>query len=837
MSLEILPVHNNKSQHFIFKNMDTSTSKPKILMNSIFTSKANVLHFLEKKITKSLIENSFDFTVKDWKENKEKILKRISEQFRDKKIIIRSSAIGEDSQEKSEAGNYQSVPNVDPSSKLIVGEAVDAVIKSYYNKGNQNFENQILVQSQSTDIIKSGVIFSRTESLGEPYFVINYEEGSSTDGITQGRQGELIKIFREMQFTNIPKIWQPLILAIQEIEVICKTNSVDIEFGITKDNKVIIFQVRPITTIKKTSFEADKEVKKQILNCKKKYLRLNQKLDIVKTAIFSDMTDWNPAEIIGDNPNLLDFSLYDYLIMKDIWHKGREKIGYNKFPSYPLMVRFGNKPYVDIFGSFYSLIPERIPKKIQKKLIRYYFYKLIQNPELHDKVEFDILFTSFDLDIDSRLKELKFHNFTKEEIIKIKEILIEFTNRIIENFPDFQQESIKYLEEMSVRREKFEETLKGKKNPQDLLLIAKKLLNDCRKFGTLPFSSMARIAFIGSILLRSSVKKGLISQKSADYFMRSIETPLTEFQNDLFLFMTKKISKSNMIKKYGHLRPGTYDITANRYDKEKLFFEKLEAFKAKKDLGRLEKLDLAKDFSKFGLRFKSINFEDFIRESLTYREILKFEFTKNLSDALESISEAGKLMGFSRKDLSYLDLSLIINSYKIKSKTKIKILWESKIKKQKIKKRINDGLVLPSLIFSPEDFEIIKYHSVLPNFITTKSISANIIELKNQRKPLDIKNKIILLENADPGYDWIFSKKPEGLITKYGGVASHMAIRCAEIGLPAAIGCGEILFEKLQISSKVLLDCKNKQVIILEHQSDDEELEVKKTLKTLGYIK
>ena len=53
---------------------------------------------------------------------------------------------------------------------------------------------------------------------------------------------------------------------------------------------------------------------------------------------------------------------------------------------------------------------------------------------------------------------------------------------------------------------------------------------------------------------------------------------------------------------------------------------------------------------------------------------------------------------------------------------------------------------------------------------------------------------IVFIPNADPGFDWIFSKKPSGLITKYGGIASHMAIRCAELGLPAAIGCGEILF-------------------------------------------
>ena len=150
---------------------------------------------------------------------------------------------------------------------------------------------------------------------------------------------------------------------------------------------------------------------------------------------------------------------------------------------------------------------------------------------------------------------------------------------------------------------------------------------------------------------------------------------------------------------------------------------------------------------------------------------------------------------------------------------------------------MNENLILPPLIFSADDFEIIKYHSVFPNYITSKSTSSDIIHLEDRTRFSDIQNKIIVLENADPGYDWIFTKNPSGLITKYGGVASHMAIRCAEIGLPAAIGCGEIIYEKLKFSSKVLLDCENRQIVILEHQKQDEEVEVRKTLKALGYIK
>ena len=39
-----------------------------------------------------------------------------------------------------------------------------------------------------------------------------------------------------------------------------------------------------------------------------------------------------------------------------------------------------------------------------------------------------------------------------------------------------------------------------------------------------------------------------------------------------------------------------------------------------------------------------------------------------------------------------------------------------------------------------------------------------------------------------------------------------MAIRCAEYGLPAAIGCGEQPFERVVKSKKCLLDCQGKRL-------------------------
>jgi len=41
-----------------------------------------------------------------------------------------------------------------------------------------------------------------------------------------------------------------------------------------------------------------------------------------------------------------------------------------------------------------------------------------------------------------------------------------------------------------------------------------------------------------------------------------------------------------------------------------------------------------------------------------------------------------------------------------------------------------------------------------------------------------------------------------------------MAIRCAELNLPAAIGVGNDLFNQIIKSNKLLLDCESKKIIV-----------------------
>jgi len=100
-----------------------------------------------------------------------------------------------------------------------------------------------------------------------------------------------------------------------------------------------------------------------------------------------------------------------------------------------------------------------------------------------------------------------------------------------------------------------------------------------------------------------------------------------------------------------------------------------------------------------------------------------------------------------------------------------------------------------------------------PNFITSRRTEGRPVFLHNRESvALDLSGEIVCIESADPGFDWIFSMGIAGLITKFGGSNSHMAIRCAEMGIPAAVGVGETRFELLRKSKSVELSCGERAI-------------------------
>ena len=118
------------------------------------------------------------------------------------------------------------------------------------------------------------------------------------------------------------------------------------------------------------------------------------------------------------------------------------------------------------------------------------------------------------------------------------------------------------------------------------------------------------------------------------------------------------------------------------------------------------------------------------------------------------------------------------------------------------------------MLIDAKGVDVIPFQVSSPNFIGSKKIFSKIIFIDNNIdfKKGELNQKIILIENADPGFDWLFNFPIKGLITKFGGANSHMSIRCNELKIPAAIGVGEKIFQDIRKNDQLILNCALKKI-------------------------
>ena len=218
--------------------------------------------------------------------------------------------------------------------------------------------------------------------------------------------------------------------------------------------------------------------------------------------------------------------------------------------------------------------------------------------------------------------------------------------------------------------------------------------------------------------------------------------------------------------------------------------------------------------SKSGLDIDAEGLIIFIKEAIEGREYSKFIFTKSLSQVLIYVEEFGSLYGFLKEDLSNLNIETILNLYSTLDHRDMKDILESDIKTNREFYNFTKSVKLPDIIDNPNDIYNFKVNENDANFVSMNRIESTVVQEKDISNQ-NLTGKIICIKSADPGYDFLFSKNIGGLITCFGGANSHMAIRCAELGIPAVIGCGEIIFDKYRKSKILFIDAVNKNVKII----------------------
>jgi phosphohistidine swiveling domain-containing protein len=309
----------------------------------------------------------------------------------------------------------------------------------------------------------------------------------------------------------------------------------------------------------------------------------------------------------------------------------------------------------------------------------------------------------------------------------------------------------------------------------------------------------------------------MLTLKQFDQFMLSINTVVSDIQADQLELVNGNIGMEGLVARYGHLRPGTYDATAQAYwEDPQLYLTGSKRKKTNKStmplvLSKTQERQVSLAIREVGLQLSVTDFFDYLKRAIISREAVKLAFTHNLSLALDYIIDFGKGIGISRENIVYLNHH---NLTSLKLGTLAHHQLATIIGESAKQDKLNKMFELPGFICEANDFYCFEKHSAQANFITNKQVTAKIMALRTGGTS-DVSGRIILIQQADPGYDWLFSYNIAGLITQHGGANSHMAIRTAELGIPAAIGVGDKIYNKLLSSDKVKLDCNNNNIVII----------------------
>lgn len=800
--------------------------EPDELVRFVLGSKADTLVQLEPLITQAVIPASFVFEVGKWQGDRESILLSIDELWPGRELVIRSSARAEDTFEESMAGAFVSVIGV--IGKSAFEKAIEDVIESY---PDSNPENQVLVQPNVTNLTANGVVFTRSLGENAPWLVINFELSDRSDGVTSGRSrtSRTLSIFRPTAedwlvggknnavMERLPS-WMPSLLdAVYELEHITHYSRLDIEFGVDADGRIYIFQVRPLTTNNHIEMPQDHDFERALEQARRQWDDLASNHDAGDSgslSILSNMTDWNPAEILGAAPKQLAVSLYEELITNQVWADSRAYFGYRKLSNRPLLKDIAGRPYVDVAASIESLLPGQLPNEQSDSLLGFFLGWLKEHPEQHDKVEFEVVPTCL---------TPKFPMWA-ERLASIGG----FQGALIDNYRDSLRgitrqanHSIEHDFDLVVTLDQKFEQLADNPRVSRADKITQ-VLEICRRYGTFPFSNLARRAFIAVNLLKDAAGAGLISSAAVEDFLATIRTVSHSFDTDAGAVRSGSMSWDDFVSKYGHLRPGTYDINSPRYDSEPERFLRPLVDGSKEESEEkiagshwaTERHSLFEWVRNELGDFSDDEMENFLRTAIEGRESAKFSFTRLLSWALEEIKELAREWDMSVDHISHLRIEQILDvatNNQIDASSREKLIATSEENRKA--HELASHMKLPGFISSSDDlFAFVTGHEV-PNFVGNTAIINPLVHIASgETAPGTLAGKIVLIEAADPGFDWIFGHDIAGLVTKYGGANSHMAIRAAEFGLPAAIGVGDGLFDELEKKETIELDPTNQIV-------------------------
>jgi phosphohistidine swiveling domain-containing protein len=770
-------------------------------------TKAESLARLAPLLTTARILPLAYFALGDWRSSRERLLDDVlSRAWAAGPVIVRSSAVIEDTAAGSQAGRFTSLTGRCGRSELA--DAVDRVFGSY---DEERLGDQVLIQPQLDGVRGSGVAFSYDPSSRAPFAVVNWSDDARTDAVTGGRSSGLRLSYGAFYDPSVAAP-SPFVAAVWDLlsEVVARTGEphLEIEFARLLQGEMVLLQARPLAVATET---VDEDTHRAVLT------RVAGRIAEARRpapgvlgsrSVFGVMPDWNPAEMIGLRPRPLPRSLYRWLITDEVWARARHRYGYRDLRGTPLMVDFEGLAYIDVRASVTSFIPGDVPAELASRVVDHWLRELVESPHLHDKLESDIVISAYGFQTGGRIARLADAGFSADDRDVLGRSLRRLTDRLIGS--DLWERDLARLDNLDSARAPAAHAVGC---PADRPGCCGPAIADrlacCAEFGTEPFAALARAAFIATGLLADLVAEEVLTPADMAAFVGGLGLVASTLQRD-FATMDRDV----FLKKYGHLRPGTYDLLSPRYDEApERYFDwsaprhvPVEVPPFTPSPGQLRRIEDL--IARAGFTFGAERLLKFAATAIRGREKGKFDFTSVLSDTLVEIRLLGERSGFTPDDLSYVPVGTI-GALTGRGAEDRRVL-RAAVARGREAYEASRVAVLPPLVTSERDAWSFVIPQAQPNFITRRRVLAPVANIDAGDAP---EGAIAFIASADPGYDWLFARNIAGMVTAFGGANSHMAVRALELDIPSVIGVGEALFHRWSQAKTLEIDTASGLVV------------------------
>ncbi len=761
-------------------------------------NKADILAGLREKNldddNRIRLEDIIEIKASDFNLYKEAVWGNIKRTFPEGKLIIRKNYITREEGIAAGSGLFQGFEGVDAQSKEEVIEAIRTVVAQC----QEDEDNEIIVHRMSDNLTMCGVCYTRDIYYGRPYYMVVYnyldemrDDKAQTKSRTKWIANNVSREFLDESFMS-------LIFAARDLEKAIEIQEFSIEFGIDADDNIIVYQVKPMDRLVGSHIlMTDREFSDTKAFAKCNYLDTHH--------IMSHHAYWNPSKMIGSEPRPLDYSLFKGILTSGIWGETVEQLGYQNAEG-SLMHRVGNKPYVSIDCLFNALIPAGMDRILRDKIFNYYEKSLTDNRRKHRKVDSAVVFGSYNFSTARRLRKLSHYGFSQEEIDSFGESLLQLTENIINSYEELHDQDTEALTKLMITRRRVRELKPQEEtNSMKLYSYVSELIEAMRTYCSPGYTRQERCEFIAKGFCNSLVHEKYLTRDDIDAFRMSLDTVSSCFKKDFEDYISGKLCWEDFDGKYGHLRISICDIRAHSYRK---LYSNLETIRdyENTDTRRMSKA-LDRDVIVKALEESKLNVEpdkliNFINGASELADSYRFEYAKSIGLLLDIIARLGELIGIDKEDMSYLEIQ-DLDAYHSRDS------YVMTIEARRNMYHAYSYLVLPDVIINVGDMDVIDIDEEIPDYLTDQCVSGE-VAYYDEGHDVDVTGKIVLLSKVTLAYDWIFTKDIKGIITKKDSKDSRIAKRCRELNIPAALGCGEKLFNAVLLMKNVELDCGKK---------------------------